>query len=401
MIRRLQLLVIAVILLIAAFSTELDFLFYLVYLAILVVGGSYILTRLGLADLEAGYAVNQLTGHVGDRLQITYTLRNTSRMPKPWLEIHNPTTLPGGLPGRAITLGSRSRAVVARPGAARPARPLPGRAAPDPDRRPVRLLRGVGVRRPGRRGRRLPADRQAAAVAAAGGERRGQPLRAGADAPDLAPRDRGPAVRAGRQLQPDPLALDRPPRRDPGQGVRARADGRRLDLPRPRAIRAGRPRRRIDGRDGRPRGGLDRRQGPAREPRRRDDGQRPSPGHRPGRPRRPAAPEDHAAARRGRRGRHDAARRVADRRRRPAPPRDDRDHHHAVDRPRLDPARSRRCGRAGSRRWSSPSTPRPPSGWTARPGAASARPSPSRRPRPRSSEPSGRGRSATPSPSTS
>jgi uncharacterized protein (DUF58 family) len=108
MIRRLQLLVIAMVLLIAAFSTELDFLFYLVYLAILVIGGSYILTRLGLADLEAGYAVNQLTGHVGDRLQITYTLRNTSRVPKPWLEIHNPTTLPGGLPGRAITLGSRS-----------------------------------------------------------------------------------------------------------------------------------------------------------------------------------------------------------------------------------------------------------------------------------------------------
>jgi uncharacterized protein (DUF58 family) len=108
MIRRFQLFVIAAILLIAAFSTELEFLFYLVYLAILVVGGSYILTRLGLADLEAGYAVNQLTGHVGDRLQITYTLRNTSRIPKPWLEIHNPTTLPGGLPGRAISLGSQA-----------------------------------------------------------------------------------------------------------------------------------------------------------------------------------------------------------------------------------------------------------------------------------------------------
>jgi uncharacterized protein (DUF58 family) len=108
MIRRFQLLVVAAILLIAAFSTELEFLFYLVYLSILVIGGSYILTRLGLADLEAGYAVSQLTGHVGDRLQVTYTLRNTSRMPKPWLEIHNPTTLPGGLPGRAITLGTRS-----------------------------------------------------------------------------------------------------------------------------------------------------------------------------------------------------------------------------------------------------------------------------------------------------
>jgi len=108
MIRRFQLIVIAAILLIAAFSTELPFLFYLVYLAILVIGGSYILTRLGLADLEAGYAVNQLTGHVGERLQITYTLRNTSRLPKPWLEVHNPTTLPGGLPGRALSLGPRA-----------------------------------------------------------------------------------------------------------------------------------------------------------------------------------------------------------------------------------------------------------------------------------------------------
>ena len=108
MMRRFQLLIVAAILLIAAFSTEFDFLFYLIYLSILVIGGSYILTRLGLADLEAGYAVNQLTGHVGDRLQITYTLRNTSRVPKPWLEVHNPTTLPGGLPGRALSLGSRA-----------------------------------------------------------------------------------------------------------------------------------------------------------------------------------------------------------------------------------------------------------------------------------------------------
>ena len=48
------------------------------------------------ADLEAGYAVNQLTGHVGDKLQITYTLRNTSRAPKPWLEIHAQTCVRWG-----------------------------------------------------------------------------------------------------------------------------------------------------------------------------------------------------------------------------------------------------------------------------------------------------------------
>ncbi len=108
MLRRLQLLVIATILVIAAFSTGYAFLFYLVYLAVFVVGGSYVLTRLGLSDLEAGYAVNQLSGHVGDRLKVTYTVRNTSRVPKPWLEIHNATSLPAGLPGRALGLGART-----------------------------------------------------------------------------------------------------------------------------------------------------------------------------------------------------------------------------------------------------------------------------------------------------
>ncbi len=108
MLRRLQLLVLAVILVVAAFSTGYPFLFFLVYLGLLVGGGSYVVTRLGLADLEAGYAVNQVTGHVGDRLRITYTVRNTGRLPKPWLEVHNPTSLPGGLPGRAMSLGGRS-----------------------------------------------------------------------------------------------------------------------------------------------------------------------------------------------------------------------------------------------------------------------------------------------------
>jgi uncharacterized protein (DUF58 family) len=106
-IRRLQALVVATVLLVAAFSTGLPFLFYLLYLGVLVVGGSYVLTRLGLSDLEAGYAVNQLHGRVGDTLRLTYTLRNAGRMPKPWLEVNNPTNLPGGLAGRALSLGSR------------------------------------------------------------------------------------------------------------------------------------------------------------------------------------------------------------------------------------------------------------------------------------------------------
>lgn len=108
MIRRLQLTGLAIVLVVAAFSTGYAFLFFLVYLGLLVGGGSYIATRSGLADLEAGYAVSQLTGHVGDRLRITYTVRNTGRLPKPWLEVHNPSSLPDGLPGRALSLGGRS-----------------------------------------------------------------------------------------------------------------------------------------------------------------------------------------------------------------------------------------------------------------------------------------------------
>ncbi len=108
MIRRLELLLVTAFLIVAAFSTGWPYLFYLLYLAILVIGGSYVLVRLGLTDLEAGYAVSQLHGHVGDRMRVTYTLRNGSRLPKLWLEVHNPTTLPGALPGRALTLGGRS-----------------------------------------------------------------------------------------------------------------------------------------------------------------------------------------------------------------------------------------------------------------------------------------------------
>ena len=108
MIRKLELLIVAAVLVVAAFSTGLPFLFYLLYLAILVIGGSYMLVRIGLSDLEAGYVVSQLHGHVGDKMRVTYTLRNGSRLPKSWLEIHNPTTLPGGLPGRAIALAGRS-----------------------------------------------------------------------------------------------------------------------------------------------------------------------------------------------------------------------------------------------------------------------------------------------------
>ena len=166
MLRRLQLVGLAVALVVAAFSTGWPFLFFLVYVGLLVGGGSYLLTRLGLTDLEAGYAVSQLSGHVGDQLRITYTLRNTGRVPKPLLEAHNPTTLPGGLPGRALALRGRSerswlvRAPLVRRGHFR-IEPLQIRTG-DPFGF-FEASAGVGQ---GGLGRGLPAHRAAAVVAA-------------------------------------------------------------------------------------------------------------------------------------------------------------------------------------------------------------------------------------------
>jgi uncharacterized protein (DUF58 family) len=105
MIRRLQALALAIVLVVAAFATGLEMLFYVVYLGLLVVGGAYLVTRTGLLDLEAGYALDRLHAHVGEQLRATYTLRNVGRWPKLWLEIHNPSTLPVPLPGRALSLG--------------------------------------------------------------------------------------------------------------------------------------------------------------------------------------------------------------------------------------------------------------------------------------------------------
>jgi len=106
--RRLPFLVVGTIIVVAALSTGLSFLFFLVYLGLLVIAGSYLAARLGLTSLEAGFAIAQVHGHVGDQLRATYTVRNIGRLPKLWLETYNPSSLPVPLPGRAISLGPRA-----------------------------------------------------------------------------------------------------------------------------------------------------------------------------------------------------------------------------------------------------------------------------------------------------
>lgn len=107
MLRRIEFGILALVVLVGALSTGAQFLWFLVYLGLLAVGGAYVVTRFGLADLEAGYVLDRVHAQAGDILRASYTVRNTSRLPKLWLEVHNPTTLPGPLPGQAISLGPR------------------------------------------------------------------------------------------------------------------------------------------------------------------------------------------------------------------------------------------------------------------------------------------------------
>ena len=175
MIRRLELLLVSAFLVVAAFSTGWTFLFFLLYLAILVIGGSYVLVRLGLTDLEAGYAVSQLHGHVGDRMRVTYTLRNAQPAAEALAGGAQPDDPARSAAGPSAHARGAERTIVADPGPALAPRTLPDRAAAHPDRRSLRLLRGGRDGRPGRVGRRLPTPGAHPRLEAAGGDPGGQP----------------------------------------------------------------------------------------------------------------------------------------------------------------------------------------------------------------------------------
>jgi uncharacterized protein (DUF58 family) len=88
---------------------------FFLYLGVLVFGLAYLLARRGLTSLEAGSWLDRQHASVGDTLTVTYTLRSSSRLPKPWLETYSPSSLPIAIPGRVVSLGPRmSRTWAAR-----------------------------------------------------------------------------------------------------------------------------------------------------------------------------------------------------------------------------------------------------------------------------------------------
>jgi uncharacterized protein (DUF58 family) len=108
LLRRLQLLFLATVLVVAAFSTGINFLFFLVYLVAGLVLASYLYTRYSLNGIRARFDVLNPQLQVGEILRTAFHVENRSRSAKPVVEFSNDSNLPAGLPGRAIGLGAQS-----------------------------------------------------------------------------------------------------------------------------------------------------------------------------------------------------------------------------------------------------------------------------------------------------
>ena len=105
--RHLRLLFLVTALVVAAFSTGIPFLFFLVYLTVAIGIGSWLYARRGLKNVRADYRVINPRTHVGEVLQALYRVENHDRFGKPWIECWNESTLPTSLPGRVIGLPAR------------------------------------------------------------------------------------------------------------------------------------------------------------------------------------------------------------------------------------------------------------------------------------------------------
>ncbi|HEX2766913.1 MAG TPA: DUF58 domain-containing protein [Candidatus Limnocylindria bacterium] len=106
--RHLRLLFLVTVLVVAAFSTGLEVLFFLTYLTLALGVGAWIYARRGLKGVRADYRVVNPRTHVGEVLQAVYRVENHDRFPKPWIECWNESSMAAGLPGRVVGIRARS-----------------------------------------------------------------------------------------------------------------------------------------------------------------------------------------------------------------------------------------------------------------------------------------------------
>jgi uncharacterized protein (DUF58 family) len=92
-----------------AFATGFWLLFRLTYVLLIAVPLSYLWARFNVSGLEVTVERTVDRAQVGQHAEERITVRNPSWFPRIWLEVDDPSELPGATPRRVITLGARRR----------------------------------------------------------------------------------------------------------------------------------------------------------------------------------------------------------------------------------------------------------------------------------------------------
>src|SRR5262249_46710348 len=92
-----------------AFATGFWLLFRLTYVLAIAVPLSYLWARFNVGGLEVSVQRTVDRAQVGQYAEERITVRNPSWFPRIWLEVDDPSELPGATPRRVITLGARRR----------------------------------------------------------------------------------------------------------------------------------------------------------------------------------------------------------------------------------------------------------------------------------------------------
>ena len=92
-----------------AFATGFWLLFRVAYVVAIAVPLSYLWSRFNVRGLEVDVQRLVDRAQVGQKAEERITVRNPSWLPRIWLEVDNPSELPGASPRRVITLGARRR----------------------------------------------------------------------------------------------------------------------------------------------------------------------------------------------------------------------------------------------------------------------------------------------------
>lgn len=98
-----------VICIIFAFATGFWLLFRLAYVLLAAIPLCYLWARFNVSGLEVSVERLVDRAQVGQYADERVTIRNRSHFPKVWIEVEDPSTLPGHVSGRVITLGGKSR----------------------------------------------------------------------------------------------------------------------------------------------------------------------------------------------------------------------------------------------------------------------------------------------------